>query len=112
MTIHVNHLIDWAGVILVGLLFLSTFLGLVVINERQVGIVVKNSPAAACPRQLVALHGEAGYQADTLAPAGTLATGLAVHRRQSAGNCSPSGRIALVVAADGASNPPQRISAK
>ena len=49
--------------------FASTLLGLVVISEREVGIVVKKFAAKSLPAgRLVALNGEAGYQADTLAP--------------------------------------------
>ena len=52
-----------------GGLLLTVVLGVVVINERQVGVVVKKfSGRGLPPGQLVALHGEAGYQADTLAP--------------------------------------------
>ena len=44
-------------------------LGAVLIQERQVGIVVKRFGARALPPgRFVALGGEAGYQADTLAP--------------------------------------------
>jgi uncharacterized membrane protein YqiK len=44
-------------------------LGAVLIHERQVGIVVKKFGGRSLPPgHLVALAGEAGYQADTLAP--------------------------------------------
>ena len=44
-------------------------LGAVLISERQVGVVVKRfGPRGLAPGRLVALEGEAGYQADTLAP--------------------------------------------
>src|SRR5215207_6484486 len=44
-------------------------LGLVVIGERQVGVVIKKfSGKNLAAGKLVALSGEAGYQADTLAP--------------------------------------------
>ena len=57
-----------AGV-LVLLVVAAAALGLVIIGERQVGIVVKKfSNKSLAPGNLIALNGEAGYQADTLAP--------------------------------------------
>ena len=48
----------------------------VLIRERSVGIVIKRFAAAVlAPGRLIALDGEAGYQADTLAPGCTSATG-------------------------------------
>jgi uncharacterized membrane protein YqiK len=103
-------------VVLFLLLMGTSLLGLVVINARQVGIVVKKFtiggrrlPAG----RLVALNGEAGYQADTLAPG--------IHLWKFPWQYSiikapvitvPQGEIALVVAADGASIPAQRILGK
>jgi uncharacterized membrane protein YqiK len=44
-------------------------LGAALIRERQVGIVIKKFGTRSLPpRRLFALAGEAGYQADTLAP--------------------------------------------
>ncbi len=52
------------------LLLLSPFLtGMVLINEHTVGVVIKKFGSKKLPPgQLIALDGEAGYQADTLAP--------------------------------------------
>ena len=90
--------------------------GLVVISEREVGIVVKkfnllgkNLPAG----RLIALDGEAGYQADTLAPGwhwGYWPWQYAV--RKESITVVPQSEIALLVAADGSSIPPQRILGK
>jgi uncharacterized membrane protein YqiK len=56
----------WYGLLLIGFILASSF---VVIRERQVGIVVKRfSRQSLPPGRFVALNGEAGYQADTLAP--------------------------------------------
>ena len=47
------------------------FGGLVIIGEREVGVVVKKftmSGKGLSPDRLIALNGEAGLQADTLAP--------------------------------------------
>ena len=51
------------------LLTLPVWLGVVVIGERQVGVVVKKFSSLALPvGRLIALDGEAGYQAETLPP--------------------------------------------
>lgn len=107
--------------VIVGLMVLlfggATLLGLVIIGERQVGVIVKKFdlikgrtlPAG----KLIALGGEAGYQADTLAPGWyffywpwqytILKVPLIV---------IPQGEIALIVANDGVSIPPDRILGK
>jgi uncharacterized membrane protein YqiK len=96
--------------------FLPFFGGLVVIGEREVGIVVRKftlSGRGLPAGGLIALNGEAGLQADTLAPGW--------HWRKYPWQYSvrkesvvvvPQGEIALIVAADGASNPPERILGK
>jgi uncharacterized membrane protein YqiK len=51
------------------LIFSPVLLGMVLINEREVGVVTKKFGRRKLPPgQLIALNGEAGYQADTLAP--------------------------------------------
>ncbi len=103
-----------AGWILLGLLVLYWLLGLVLIDERQVGVVVKRFASKSLqPGRLVALDGEAGYQADTLAPG--LHFGYWRWQYQilkvPVTEVAP-GEIALVVAADGAPIPPERILGK
>jgi uncharacterized membrane protein YqiK len=110
--------LEWA-VTLVAILTLivilpALLLGAVLIRESQVGIVVKRfSSRALPPGRFVALHGEAGYQADTLPPGLHLGywrwqyriikvPAIQVHQ----------GEIALVIAADGAPIPPDRILGK
>jgi uncharacterized membrane protein YqiK len=99
------------GVAIVGLILATTVLGLVVINEREVGIVVKKfATRSLTAGRLVALNGEAGYQADTLAPGWhffywawqytVLKVPVIV---------VPQGEIAVVVANDGAPIPLGRI---
>jgi uncharacterized membrane protein YqiK len=100
-----------AGWILLGLFVLYWLLGLVLIDERQVGVVVKRFASRSLqPGRLVALDGEAGYQADTLAPG--LHFGYWRWQFQilkvPVTEVAP-GEIALVVAADGAPIPPERI---
>ena len=102
-------------VVVLSLAFIGPFvLGAVLIQERQVGIVVKRFGTRALPPgRLIALAGEAGYQADTLAPG--LHFGywrwqyriIKVHVI-----VVPQGEIALVLAADGAPIPPERILGK
>ena len=79
------------------------WLGVVVIGERQVGVVVKKFSRRTLPvGRLVALDGEAGYQAETLAPGvhfGYFAWQYSVHKVPV--TVIPQGEIGLVVAADG-----------
>ncbi len=92
------------------------FGGLVVIGEREVGIVVRKftlSGRGIPSGGLIALNGEAGLQADTLAPGwhwGYWPWQYSVRKEQVV--VVPQGEIALIVAADGASNPPERILGK
>jgi len=94
----------------------SITLGLVIIGERQVGIVVKRfsrDGRGLAPGQLIALNGEAGLQAETLAPGwhfgywswmfNIIKVPVVV---------IPQGEIGLVVAAAGNSVPPERILGK
>ena len=64
--------------------------GAVFIRERQVGIVIKRFGSRSLPPgRLIALDGEAGYQADTLAPGTALRLlALAIPHHQSAGHRS------------------------
>src|SRR5689334_25102458 len=89
-------------------------LGVVMISERQVGIVVKRfGPRALGPGQLIALNGEAGYQADTLAPGLHFGYWPWQYRIIKATvTLVPQGEIALVVAAAGAPIPSERILGK
>ncbi|WP_341524840.1 flotillin family protein [Nostoc sp. UHCC 0302] len=106
-------------IVLVGgfVIFVPLFFGgLVVIGEREVGIVVRKftlSGRGLPPGRLIALDGEAGLQADTLAPGwhwGYWPWQYSVKKESVI--VVPQGEIALIVAADGASNPPERILGK
>jgi len=89
-------------------------LGAVHIRELQVGIVVKRfGSRALAPGRLIALDGEAGYQAETLAPGlhfGFWRWQYRIIKVQAA--IVPQGEIALVLAADGASIPSERLLGK
>ncbi|MFN6486044.1 MULTISPECIES: flotillin family protein [unclassified Nostoc] len=106
-------------ILLVGglVIFLPLFFGgLVVIGEREVGIVVRKftlSGHGLPAGSLIALNGEAGLQADTLAPGwhwGYWPWQYSVKKESVI--VVPQGEIALIVAADGQPNPPERILGK
>jgi uncharacterized membrane protein YqiK len=88
--------------------------GAVLIRERQVGVVVKKFGGRSLPPgRLIALSGEAGYQADTLAPGLHFGYFCWQYRiLKMPVTVVPQGEIALVVAADGASIPAERILGK
>ena len=93
------------------LLGASLLLGAVLIQERQVGIVVKRFGGRALePGRLIALNGEAGYQAETLAPGLYFGYWRWQYRILKAPvTVVPQGEIALVLAADGAAIPAERM---
>lgn len=95
------------------LFFASALLGLVIVGEREVGIVVKKMGSRLAPGQLVALKGEAGYQADTLVPGWHFwYYPWMFSVRKVPVTMIPQGEIGLIVAAAGASIPPNRILGK
>ncbi|HSH92712.1 MAG TPA: flotillin family protein [Roseimicrobium sp.] len=101
----------WYVLTVTALVLLS---GLVLIRERQVGIVVKRFAARSMPSErFIALNGEAGLQADTLAPGLHFPYWPWQFRIIKVPvTIVPQGEIALVLAADGASIPSERILAK
>lgn len=88
--------------------------GFVLIRERQVGIVIKRfARKSLSPGRLIALAGEAGFQADTLAPGLHFGYWPWQYRILKAPvTVVPQGEIALVLAADGDPIPAQRILGK
>ena len=104
-----------AKILLLGLASIGPLvLGWVLIRERQVGIVVKKFGGRSLPPgRLIALAGEAGYQADTLAPGLHFGYFRWQYRIIKVPvTVVPQGEIALVVAADGAAIPAERILGK
>jgi uncharacterized membrane protein YqiK len=89
-------------------------LGAVFIRERQVGVVVKKFGTRSLPPgRLIALGGEAGYQADTLPPGLHFGYFRWQYRiLKLPVTVVPQGEIALVVAADGAAIPAEQILGK
>ncbi len=102
------------GAGLIGLVCIAAGLSLVMISEREVGVVVKKFSTRSLPAgRLVALAGEAGYQADTLAPGWHFGYWLWQYTvLKIPVIVIPQGEIALVVANDGAPIPPERILGK
>ncbi|HWD21263.1 MAG TPA: SPFH domain-containing protein [Verrucomicrobiae bacterium] len=98
--------------VFVGLMVLAS--SYIIIHERQVGIVVKRFAFKSLePGKLVALDGEAGYQADTLAPGVHSGYWPWQYRIIKVPvTVVPQGEIALVLAAAGEAIPPQRILGK
>src|SRR6185436_2372802 len=90
---------------------LQFLLGAVFIRERQVGVIVKKFGARSLPPgRLIALAGEAGYQADTLPPGLHFSYFRWQYRVIKAGvTMVPQGELAVVVSADGTPIPSERI---
>lgn len=88
--------------------------GLIVIGEREVGIVTKKfSSRSLPPGRLIALNGEAGLQADTLSPGwhfGYFPWQYSVRKESVV--VIPQGEIGLIVANDGKAIPQDRILGK
>ncbi len=100
-----------AASVLFGLILLHLLVGAVLIDERQVGVVIKRFGSRSLPPgRLLALNGEAGYQADTLAPGLHFGYWRWQYQvlKMPVTEVAP-GEIALVVAADGAPIPAERI---
>ncbi len=108
------YLIGGGVLLLVFLPRVGWIAGLIVIGEREVGIVTKKFSAKSLPpNRLMALNGEAGLQADTLPPGwhfGYFPWQYNVNRDLVV--VIPQGEIGLIVANDGATLPPDRILAK
>ncbi len=89
-------------------------LGLIVVSDREVGIIIKKfSSRSLPPGQIVALDGEAGLQADTLPPGwhfGYFPWQYSV--RKDPVVVVPQDEIGLIVANDGQAISPERILGK
>jgi uncharacterized membrane protein YqiK len=98
---------------LLGFAALVLLSSLVLIRERQVGVVVKRfSSQSLAPGRLIALAGEAGLQAETLAPGLHFGYWPWQYRIIKVPvTVVPQGEIALVLTADGDPIPSERILA-
>src|SRR5215475_3203782 len=114
-TLAIEHWVLTGFIFLVILAWLApSLLGVVFIRERQVGIIIKKFGARSLPPgRLIAVGGEAGYQAETLAPGLHFGYFRWQYRIIKAPvTVVPQGEIALVVTADGAPIPSERILGK
>lgn len=102
------------GALVALLLGAKIFLGLVVIDENDVGVVIKKfARKSLVDGALVALNGEAGYQADTLSPGwhfGYFPWQYQVIKAKL--TVIPSGQIGLIMAKDGKQISSERILGK
>jgi len=105
------HLMQFWPLGILAILAMAAFSGFVVIGQNQVGIVVKKFSGKSLPDgRFIAIQGEAGYQADTLAPGWYFRFWFwkfEVQKRPTV--VIPQGEIGLVVAADGKPIPPNRL---
>ncbi|HET6146649.1 MAG TPA: SPFH domain-containing protein [Polyangia bacterium] len=100
------------GLFLLAALFLLAG-GVRIIDESQSGLVIKRFGRSLPPGRVVAASGEAGYQARLLPPGwhvGYWSWRYRVERIEMV--LVPAGEIALIVAADGAAIPAERILAR
>jgi uncharacterized membrane protein YqiK len=120
MQIQLPGLVTWlypvGGIVLI-LFFLPQIgwiAGLIVIGEREVGIITKKFSGKKLPSgRLIALNSEAGLQADTLPPGwhfGYFPWQYSVQKVPVV--VIPQDEIGLIVANDGATIPPERILGK
>lgn len=102
--------VSWYWYVLGGIV-LVLLMSQVLIRERQAGIVVKRFAGKSLPPgRLIALAGEAGYQAELLAPGLHFGYWPWQYRVIKVPvTVVPQGEIALVLAADGAAIPAERI---
>ena len=96
------------------LILMPWLLGAILIDEREVGIVIKKYGSRKLPPgQLIALNGEAGYQADTLAPGLHFGYWFFQYRVLKTDMIRiPAGEIGLVMANAGAPIVSERILAR
>jgi len=102
---------EFLSLLALGLLAAPMLTGLALIRETEVGVVVKKFAARSLPAgSFIALEGEAGYQADTLAPGVHFAYWFWQYKILRAQVLIvPAGEIALVLAETGAAIPAGRI---
>ena len=101
------------GALLAGAIAFLILAGLRVIPERYSGLVIKRYGAAMPAGRIIALDGEAGYQARMLPPGWHFFLFFWQYKvvNVTVVEVAP-GEVALVVAADGAAIPPERVLGK
>jgi uncharacterized membrane protein YqiK len=110
-TIFELSLTYWWVTLIILFFITINLLGIVHIGEQQVGVVIKRFARTSLPPgELIALHGEAGYQADTLPPGLHFGFWIWQYQVQRVSMVVvPQGELALIVARTGAAIPPERI---
>ena len=112
MLLHVP-LFAWIAIGTVALLLFSLSFGVVVIGEQESGLVVKRYGRPLPAGRIIAIDGEAGFQAQMLPPGWHFPLWKWKYkvRKVPLIEVAP-GQIALVVAKDGAPIPTERVLAK
>src|SRR5689334_4815018 len=113
MTLSYSLVLELAGAALALLALLIVLSSIRVIREDESGLVIKRFGAALPSGRIIALDGEAGYQARLLSPGwhfGLWRWEYKVERVPMV--VIEPGEIALVVAADGEAIPPERVLAR
>ncbi len=110
LSLIVEHWVIASLAGLVGVVLFFIVAGTWVIPENESGLIIKKFGAPMPPGQLIALKGEAGYQADLLPPGWHFGLWRWKYRVVHVPMTSVRpGEIALVVAADGSAIPSERI---
>ncbi|MFT3713064.1 MAG: SPFH domain-containing protein [Archangium sp.] len=105
-----NHWLISSLLLVAGLAFFVFTTSTWIIAEDESGLIIKKFGAALPAGRLIALQGEAGYQADLLPPGWHFGLWRWKYRVERVPMISVRpGEIALVVAADGAAIPSERI---
>jgi uncharacterized membrane protein YqiK len=98
------------GTAILGVAIAVVVSGLRIISENQAGLVIKRIGATLPAGRLIALDGEAGFQATLLTPGWHFGYWHWIYKVQHVPLVTiPPGEIALVVAADGAPMPPDQM---
>ena len=113
MTLTYSLVLEFAGAILAFLALVLVLSSIRVIREDESGLVIKRFGAPLPSGRIIALNGEAGYQARLLSPGwhfGLWRWQYKVERVPMV--VVEPGEIAVVVAADGEAIPPERVLAR
>jgi uncharacterized membrane protein YqiK len=113
MTLSYSLVLEFAGAILALLALIVVLSSIRVIREDESGLVIKRFGEPLPSGRIIALNGEAGYQAHLLSPGwhfGLWRWQYKVERVPMV--VIQPGEIALVVAADGETIPPERVLAR
>jgi len=106
-------LFAWIAIGTAAVMLFSLLFGVVVIGEQESGLVIKRYGRALPPGRIIAVEGEAGYQAQMLPPGWHFPLWSWKYKVHKVPLIEvTSGQIALVVAKDGAPIPTERVLAR